>query len=120
MNAQQKTPTETNRKNKQNVTHTLAYTNKKSMKMYLTEQDAVYGLHRNGYTHDFQIAGADLLWIEEKVFVRAGDFVIDECHQFTDHSRKGEDIIVLGVVALSHNIKGILIRHDHKILLQQK
>jgi hypothetical protein len=93
------------------VTYTLEYTNKKSMKIYLTEQDAIYGLHRNGYTDDFQIAGNNLLWVQEKVFVCAGDFVIDECHQFTDHSRKGEGIIVLGVVAPCHNIKGILIRH---------
>ena len=81
------------------------------MKIYLSKYDAIYGLHKSGYTHDFQIAGNDLLWIQEKIFVRAGDFVIDEYHQFSDHRRKGAGIIVFGVVVPSHGVKGILIRH---------
>lgn len=81
------------------------------MKMYQTKQDAVYGLHQNGYTHDFQIAGNDLLLLQEKILVRAGDFIIDECHQFTDHSQKGTSMIVFGIAAPYHNVKGILIRH---------
>jgi hypothetical protein len=81
------------------------------MKIYLTKQDAVYGLHKSGYTHDFQIAGNDLLWVQEKIFVRAGDFIIDEYHQFTDRFQKGAGIIIFGVVAPHHNVKGILLRH---------
>jgi hypothetical protein len=81
------------------------------MKIYLTELDAIYELHKIGYTHDFQMSGNDLLWIQEKILVRAGDFVINEYHEFIDHSRKGAGIIVFGVVALYHNVKGILIRH---------
>jgi hypothetical protein len=81
------------------------------MQIYLTEQDAVCELHAKGFTHDFQIAGNDLLWVQEQVFVRAGDFAIKECHQFSDRSQRGAGIIVFGVVAIYHNVKGILIRH---------
>jgi hypothetical protein len=81
------------------------------MKIYLTELDAIYELHKIGYTHDFQMSGNDLLWIQGKILVRAEDLVINEYHEFIDHSRKGASIIVFGVVAPDHNIKGILIRH---------
>jgi hypothetical protein len=81
------------------------------MKIYLTEQDAIYELHKIGYTHDFKMSGYDLLWIQGKILVRAEDLVINEYHEFIDHSRKGASIIVFGVVAPYHNIKGILITH---------
>jgi hypothetical protein len=81
------------------------------MKIYLTEQDVICDLHAKGFIYDFQIAGNDLLWVQEQVFVRAGDFAIKEYHQFNDRSQKGSGIIVLGVVALYHNVKGILLRH---------
>jgi len=84
------------------------------MKIYFTEQEAVCGLHENGFTHDFQIIGNDLLWVQEQVLVRAGDFAIKECHQFNNSSIKGTGIIVFGIVSLYNNAKGILIRHFSK------
>ena len=81
------------------------------MRIYLTKQDAIYGLHKNGYIHDFEIAGNDLLLIQEKIFVRAWEFVINECHQFTNRLQKGNGIFVFGISAPYHNMKGILLRH---------
>ncbi|QNA45903.1 hypothetical protein [Lacibacter sediminis] len=81
------------------------------MKIYYTVKDAVCDLHEKGFTHDFQISGNDLLWVQQQCFVRTGDFSIKEYHQFRDRSEKGAGIIVFGVVALYHNVKGILIRH---------
>ena len=84
------------------------------MKIYLTVQDAVFDLHEKGFSHDFQIAGNDLMWVQEKFLLRAGEFAIKEWHQFGDSSRKGTGTIILGVVAVCHNVKGILIRHYTK------
>ncbi len=84
------------------------------MKIYLTEQDAICGMHEKGFIHDFQIIGNDLFWIQEQLFVRAGDFTIKECHQFNDLSQKGAGLIIFGIVALYHDAKGILIRHYSK------
>jgi hypothetical protein len=81
------------------------------MKIYLTEQDAVCDLHEKGFIQDFQILGNDLMWVQEKLLVRAGEFVIKECHQFNGRSQKGAGIMIFGVIALYHNVKGILIRH---------
>lgn len=81
------------------------------MKIYLTKYDAIYGLHKSGYTHDFQIAGNDLLWVQEKIFLDAGNFVIDQYHKFSDDEIEGRGIIVFGVVAAFDAVKGILIRH---------
>ena len=81
------------------------------MKIYLTPQDAVCDLHAKGFIHDFQISGNDLLWVQEKLCVRAGEFAIRECHHFNERSQKNAGIIIFGVIALYHNVKGILIRH---------
>ena len=81
------------------------------MKIYMTKQDAIFGLHQNGYTYDFQISGNDLLWVQKKIFIRAGDFFINECHHFIDASQKQKGMIILGVVAPYYGTKGIVIRH---------
>lgn len=81
------------------------------MEIYLTAPDAVFDLHKKGFSHDFQISGNDLMWVQEKFLLRAGEFAIKEWHQFKDSSRKETGIIILGVVAVCHNVKGILIKH---------
>lgn len=81
-----------------------------SMKLYLTKQAAICGLHERGYYYDFQIMGNDLYWVQEKLFVRAEEFTIKEYYQFTDRSKNGTGIIIFGIAALYHNVKGILIR----------
>ena len=81
------------------------------MKIYLTKQDAIFGLHQNGYAHDFHISGNGLLWVQEKLHVRAGDFFISECYDFTDGLQKQNGIIILGVIAPCYSAKGIIIRH---------
>ncbi|GAB2825783.1 hypothetical protein [Ferruginibacter profundus] len=81
------------------------------MKIYLTKQDAIFGLHQNGYNYDFHISGNDLLWVQKKILVRAGDFFITECYHFIEGSQKQNGIIILGIIAPCHSAKGILIRH---------
>lgn len=84
------------------------------MKIYLSKYDAIHGLHKSGYTYDFEFAGNDLLWIQEKIIVRVGEFVIEEYHQFNDPVLSGAGVIVFGLVAPCHGVKGILIRHYTK------
>jgi len=74
------------------------------MKIYLNKADAIYDLHKHGFTNDFHLAGNDLLCIQENLVIRMGEFVIVEYHRI-------EGSIVFGIVALHHNIKGILLSH---------
>ncbi|MBC7827585.1 MAG: hypothetical protein H7122_07560 [Chitinophagaceae bacterium] len=78
------------------------------MKIYLTGPDAVSDLHKNGFTNDFQLLGNELWFVQEKLSIRVGEFIILECHKITE---RGSSVIVYGIIATYHNIKGILISH---------
>jgi hypothetical protein len=71
------------------------------MKTCLNATDAISELHLQGFTNDFHLSGNDLLWIQEGHMIRAGEFVIDEYYTT-------KESIVFGIIALYHNIKGIL------------
>jgi hypothetical protein len=72
------------------------------MKSYLNKTDVIIDLHRQGFTDDFKLVGNDLLWIQENIFIRVGEFAIAEYYKI-------EESIVFGIVALHHNTKGILL-----------
>ena len=73
------------------------------MKVSPKSVDAIVDLHNRGFTNDFQLFGNDLLWVQESL-VRVGEFAIVRY-------QKIDDLIVCGIIALHHNIKGILLRH---------
>lgn len=79
------------------------------MEIYLTKTEAIYGLHSRGFINDFSLFGNDLLWIQQKRFIRAGNFSIIEYHRFYDHARKGTEVIVFAIVATLCDAKGILL-----------
>jgi len=82
------------------------------MKICSTGADAVNELHRKGFVHDFKLCGNDLLWIQEGFFLRPGAFTILEYHIIPAHEDKNTGgLVVFGIMALHHNIKGILINH---------
>lgn len=76
---------------------------------YLNGPDAISGLHKKGFENDFQLLGNDLFWIHENVFIRAGDFSILECYKVTKSKSNKHELMVFGIIAPYHNIKGILI-----------
>lgn len=78
------------------------------MRKYLIEHEAIIDLHERGYTEDFSLSGNDLLWLQGKTAVRAGEFSIVEFHSFPLQADNRE-LIVYGIHVFSHNIKGILI-----------
>jgi len=79
------------------------------MSIYVNEHDAVYHLHKKRYCNDFHLFGNDLLWIQKKIFIRAGNFSIAEYHRFTHPEQEGREIIVFGIVDTLHNAKGIML-----------
>jgi len=79
------------------------------MEIYLSKAAAIAGMHKRGFTNDFQLFGNDLLWIQEKTFIRTGDFSIMEYHWFRNESKKGTDTILFGVFSHHHNVMGILL-----------
>lgn len=79
------------------------------MGIYQNEQDAIYGLHKKGYSNDFHLFGNDLLWIQKKIFIRAGNFSITEYHRFKNPEQEGKEIIVFGIVDTLHHAKGIML-----------
>ena len=81
------------------------------MNIYPNRTDVISDLHERGFTNDFQLIGNDLLWVQEKLFIRAGEFSILEYFKISDSSNKQDEIIIFGIIALYHNIKGILLDH---------
>ena len=81
------------------------------MKIYSNSSDAVFDLHRKGFTNDFQLFGNDLLWVQEGVFIRAGEFAILEYHKIVLPKNNMREEIVFGIVAPYHNTKGILLNN---------
>ena len=49
--------------------------------------------------------------MQEKLFIRAGEFSILEYFKINESSNKQDEIIIFGIIALYHNIKGILLDH---------
>lgn len=74
-------------------------------------QDAIKNLNEKGYIHDFVLFGNDLLWIQQKKFIGCDDFVIVECHRLGHPDGKMEDLVVLAILVISANIRGILLNH---------
>jgi hypothetical protein len=81
------------------------------MKTYSNKTDAISDLHRQGFTNDFQLIGNDLLWVQGKSFIRAGEFSILEYIEISDFKNIMNEFIVFGIIAPYHNIKGILLNH---------
>jgi hypothetical protein len=81
------------------------------MEKYTVKYEAVIDLHERGFSEDFKLVSNDLLWVQEKKIIPAGDFSIREYHHFYDDISKRTGIIIFGVEALYQNIKGILINH---------
>ena len=81
------------------------------MKSYSNSTEAICDLHDKGFTNDFQLFGNDLLWIQEGVFVRAGEFAIVEYYKIPPTKSNSDETVVFGIVAPYHNIKGILLNH---------
>ena len=81
------------------------------MKIYSNGPDAIYDLHKRGFSNDFQLFGNDLLWVQENVSIRAGEFAIIEYHKIRGSKYDKNELNVFGIIAHYHNIKGILITH---------
>ena len=79
------------------------------MVTYFSKQDAIAGMQQRGFTNDFQLFGDNLLWVQEKMFIRMGDFTIVEYHRFFDRQTKSGEAIIFGVVSYHHHVKGILL-----------
>jgi hypothetical protein len=80
-------------------------------KNYRHYADAIIDLHERGYCQDFVLFGNDLLWVQEKTFIRSNDFSILECHQFGHPGGQHEDLVILGILASVDNVRGILMNH---------
>lgn len=78
------------------------------MKQYTTASEAIVDMNARGYSNDFQIFGNDLLWVQEKIFIKSGQFAIIEYHRFWHPSQKTSDLIIFGIIAVKYNIRGIL------------
>jgi len=81
------------------------------MKIYSNSAAVIIDLHKKGFTNDFQLFGNDLFWVQEGIFLRAGEFVIVEYHKIELPENCKEEEIVFGVTAPYHHIKGILLNH---------
>ena len=81
------------------------------MKHYTSAAAAISDMHERGFTSDFQLFGNDLLWVQEKKFIRAGDFAIIECHHFWNPASYQFDLVLYGIIATHYNMRGILFQN---------
>jgi len=81
------------------------------MHKYSCYQDAINDLNERGYIHDFVLFDNAVLWIQKKIFIESDDFLITECHRLGHPNGRIEDLVVLGILAISANIKGVLLNH---------
>ena len=95
--------------NKKHQIKDAAKTN--NMIHYLTSADAIADLHNKGFINDFQIYGNELLWVQEGVFLRPGEFAILEHHKIIKDKNSRDEDVVFGIIATYHNVKGILLNH---------
>ena len=72
-------------------------------------KNLVSTLHQNGFDHDFKFAGNEISWVQQKKFIRAGDFAILEWHWLYKQGNKSKDLLILGLSALPQGAKGVLI-----------
>lgn len=80
------------------------------MKRYSNSAELVIALHQKGFTQDFQLKGNDLLWLNEDKATLIGEFIIVEFHKIIHRNEHYCKTLVLGIIALHHNIKGIVLR----------
>jgi hypothetical protein len=81
------------------------------MKTYSRSVDAIFDLQKKGFVNDFHLSGNDLFWVQEHLLIRVGEFAIAECYKVGKSKNRTSQSMVFGIVALHHNIKGILISH---------
>ena len=77
----------------------------------LHKADTIIDLHERGFCNDFEIQEEKLFWIQEKVFIAHSDYSIVECYQFGYNRSKEAGTVILGVLIISQNVKGIIINH---------
>ena len=76
------------------------------------EIEVIVDMHKRGFCDDFLLFGCDLLWVQEGIFIRSGDYNLIVCYEFIKSDRAHPGIILFGVEVISYNVKGILIYHN--------
>ena len=76
------------------------------------EIDVIVDMHKKGFCDDFLLFGCDLLWVQEGIIIRSGDYNLIVCYEVLKSNRANPGIILCGVEVISFNVKGILIYHN--------
>ena len=78
------------------------------MKQYSTAAEALNDMHDRGFTNDFQLFENDLMWVQQKTFIPKRLFGVMEYHQFWNPAAQDMDLVLIGIVAPTYNVQGIL------------
>jgi len=68
----------------------------------------VVDLHQRGFTNDFHSWGNDLFWVQGQSVIGTS-FTIMELHVITEPRNDMAEVLIFGITATQHNIKGIII-----------
>lgn len=79
------------------------------MTTYLNKSAAIIDLHERGFTEDFALIDGNILWIQGKVFIGAGEYKVVECHRFFD--RNGAVSVIFCLLTNRMSVCGILMNH---------
>lgn len=83
------------------------------MERYNNFYTAVQSLHERGFCQDFVLFDNSLYWTQEKQFIDAGDFTIEECHAFAfpGELERRDDLYVFAIAAGPALTRGLLLNH---------
>ena len=51
------------------------------------EIDVIVDMHKRGFCDDFLLFGLDLLWVQEGIFIRSGDYSLIVCYEVCKRDR---------------------------------
>lgn len=81
------------------------------MDRYLSQAEAIKILRELGYTNDFELFGTELLYIQQKIFIREPDYLVTECYRIINDGCYEPAVIILGITTIKANVKGVLINN---------
>jgi hypothetical protein len=76
---------------------------------YETMNEAVNGLIKRGYDHDFNVVEDSILVKQKDIRLSPEEFEIDEIYRFEGDSDPGDENIVYAISSKEHGLKGILV-----------
>ncbi len=79
------------------------------MKTYSSLSEAIAGLTKRGYTHNFNLKSDCLECVGHSIYLQPDEFEIDEVHRFQEMSDVDDESILYAISSAKHDVKGLFV-----------